>query len=154
EHAAELESDFKAILESAVISASLSSFERWRSDILKADKPSRIDEALRLLPALDGLNEAARAQAIAKLAKLFAASPYGFAYLLMAPRAMVRAAAVEAIGASGNASLNHLLINALGDQDAFVAARAARVLGPESAKQMSDPVGDWRAWSYHQILRA
>src|SRR4030095_3940800 len=94
----------------------------------KTADPARIDELLTLVPALDGASPSERTRATARLAQGFAGTPEAAIDLLMDRRAMVRAAAVEAIAASGNRALVKFLLLAARDKDAFVADRAAAAL--------------------------
>jgi hypothetical protein len=69
---------FKAVVQSAVIFRNAfdqSIFEADRKHAIKDDKPARIDEAQALAAALNGVDPAARAKAVAGLAAIFNSSP-------------------------------------------------------------------------------
>ncbi|MGA9769677.1 MAG: transglutaminase domain-containing protein [Blastocatellia bacterium] len=128
DHVSAVEPHFKAVVQSAIIFGDMEKLDQLRTSVLKTSKPGRIDEALLLAPALDGVDAGLRQKAVSSLAKLFAESPDAALDFTEDPRPMVRAAAVEAIGISGNLSLKDFLFEALRDPDAFVVERAAKAL--------------------------
>src|SRR6185503_1980659 len=115
-----VEPQFKAVVQSATIFGDMTKLDRLRAAALKDNKPGRIDEALLLAPALDGVDAEARRKAVASLARMFIESPDAVLDLTEDPRPMVRAAAVEAIGLSGNLTLKDFLFEAFNDPDALV----------------------------------
>ncbi|HKS39135.1 MAG TPA: transglutaminase domain-containing protein [Blastocatellia bacterium] len=123
-----VEPQFKAVVQSAIIFGDMAKLDQLRAATLKADKPGRIDEALLLAPALDGTDAEARRKAVASLARMFVESPDAVLDLTEDPRPMVRAAAIEAIGLSGNLTLKDFLFEAFNDPDALVVERAAKAL--------------------------
>src|SRR5437016_2667466 len=126
----EIEPSFKAVIQSVNIlgEAQFGSFESLRAETIKESKPARIDEVQQLASTLNSLDHAARNTSIDKLAAVYAASPDSAIDLIMDRRAMVRAAAVEAIGLSRNATLSEFLFRALEDREAFVAERSAKAI--------------------------
>ena len=123
-----VEPHFKAVVQSAIIFGDMTKLDQLRAAALKTDKPGRIDEAFLLAPALDGVDAEARRKAVSSLARMFVESPDAVMDLTEDPRPMVRAAAVEAIGLSGNLTLKDFLFKAFDDPDAFVVERAAKAL--------------------------
>jgi len=131
ERAAEMEPYFKGVIQSALIfrkSFGYYGFKSARAMAFEKDEPVRIDEAQAIAPDLDSLDIAARAKAVEKLASLFATNPDPALDLLADSRSMVRAAAVDAIVASGNKRLVDILLFVLDDFEPFVFERAAKRL--------------------------
>lgn len=140
----EVEPFFKAVIQSVSLPGAplFAAFEALRSEAIKEAKPTRIDEVQQLTGTLNGLDPAARRASIEKLGSLFATSPDAAIDLVLSRRALVRAAAIEAIGLSRNAALSKFLFTALEDREVFVAERAAR-----SIAAMREAVGRLRSIS-------
>jgi tetratricopeptide (TPR) repeat protein len=157
--AAEVEPYFKAVIQSSIISNSVTSaaFNLTHSQEFKENKPGRIDETLVLIDALDSSDAPSRAKAISSLSKIFANSPESAIDLLNDRRPMIRAAAVEAIELSKNAKLGVFLIDALDDNDSFAAERAAKAFAaiePQFGKWLINHISTWHIMGYQKILRA
>ena len=157
--AAEIEPLLKAVVESTVLLGELPDslgFELLRAANAAWNKPARIDPALALIPALDGLAPAERLRAVVRLTELFARSPEAAIDLLIDRRVMVRAAAVEALGASGNRELDAFLLRALTDRDAFVADRAAAALAtlPDPVAQLRKSTDNWISAGFQEMMNA
>lgn len=130
-NAAEIEPYFKGVMQSVLIfrlGFAHENFKSARAMAFEKDEPVRIDEAQAIAPDLDSLDIAARARAIEKLTSLFAINPDPALDLLADSRSMVRAAAVDAIVASGNKRLVEILLFVLDDSEPFVYERAAKRL--------------------------
>lgn len=126
---AEIEPSFKAIVQSVVLlddKLDYAGFDALRSSAVKDIKPARVDEVQALADSFATLDGSSRAANINKLANVFASSPDTALDLALDGRAMVRAAAIEAIVQSRNRALDKFLLRALNDPEAFVAQKAAR----------------------------
>src|SRR5689334_6907976 len=123
--AAEVEPYFKAVVESAIVSGAGPNilFELMHDSTFDASRPVRMDEALALVPALDSMSANERARATTRLTELFARTPESVIDLTIDRRAMVRAAAIEALAASQNRTLLKFLVRATNDPEVFVADR-------------------------------
>ncbi len=144
---AETEPFFKAIVQSVKITTEglFKAYEALRVAAIKETKPARIDEVQRLTIALNGFDAPARRASIDKLASVFATSPDAGIDLVLDRRAMVRAAAIEAIGLSRNTSLTEFLFTALEDKETFVAERAAKGIAamPDVLVRLRSHSLDW-----------
>jgi tetratricopeptide (TPR) repeat protein len=156
--AAEIEPYFKAVVESAIVSGAGPNtlFELMHEAEFNANQPTRMDETLALVPALDGTLPAERARAIARLSQLFAHTPEAVIDLSVDRRAMVRAAAVEAIAASGNRVLIKFLLRATNDSGVFVADRAAAALAklPDAVALLRDYTHQWTMVGFQELMNA
>jgi tetratricopeptide (TPR) repeat protein len=157
-----IEPYFKGVVQSAVIFGSATAsmkmdldyddFESLRKSTLKESTPARIDEVQSLVSDLDGRDPAARARAVTRLASLFAASPDSAIDLVLENRPLARAAAVEAIAASGNKALDPFLFRAIGDRNSYVAARSASEIAsrPNAVALIKSEIG---LVDYTRLLR-
>ncbi len=156
--AAEIEPQFKAVIESTIVSGAGPNilFEVLHKSEFNANQPVRMDEALGLVPALDGTAPAERARAIARLSELFARVPESVIDLTIDRRAMVRAAAIEALAASGNRALVKFLLRATNDPDAFVADRAAAAFAklPDAVAMLREETQQWADAAVQPVLNA
>ena len=167
---AEVEPFFKAVIQSVNLpGASLfAAFEGLRTEAIREVKPTRIDEVQQLTGTLNGFDPAVRRASIEKLGSVFATSPDAAIDLVLNRRAMVRAAAIEAIGLSKNTALSKFLFTALEDREVFVAERAARSIAamPDAVGRLRSSSLEWqriepvaRVWSFltkdrrNEILR-
>jgi hypothetical protein len=137
---AQLEPYFKAVVQSVILTSEIRgiTFDEARQSAFKQTGPARVDEVQTLAAVIDGIDPPTRQKAVARLAEIFAASPEAAIDLLIDRRQIVRAAAIEAIGLSGNKSLFKFIIGPLhqtwGELDFYVFERAARALARLRAK--------------------
>jgi tetratricopeptide (TPR) repeat protein len=133
-NASDIEPYFKAIVQSVVLldKYDYDSFAALRSTAIKDSIPRRVDEVQLLAASFSSLDGATRQASIKKLAGIFAATPDMAIDLLLDRRAMVRAAAVEAVVQSGNSALSDFVMRAVGDRELYVAQQAARSIAGNS----------------------
>lgn len=157
--AAEIEPLFKATILSTLFPRSViyhEEFEVIRLKKFPQSSPSRIDEVLSLVPALDGVDQSSRSKAISSLAGFFSSSPDQAIDLLLDRRPMVRAAVIDAMEKSRNPSLIEFLMDAIADRETYVANHAALAIA-----RQQDPVAllrrrfdNWSLFDYPYFLRA
>lgn len=159
EHIAELEPYFRAVVQSVIVvdKEKYTSFADLRSRAIKESKPARVDEVQSIAATVNALDAAERDKAIARLASIFSSAPDRTLDLVIDPRPMVRAAAIEAIARSRNHALDPFLLKALHDPEAFVSARAGRAVAsmPNVVEALRNESFDWfnteqiaRVWSF------
>ncbi len=127
-HAPEVEPYFKAVVQSVsfVNTMRLESFETDRSGI-SLDSPAPVKE-LQEIVALLNEPKTNRSPLVDRLAALFKSTPHVPLDLLLDRRALVRAAAVEALAKTDNKAFRPFLWDALDDSELIVAEPAARKL--------------------------
>ncbi|HLE62535.1 MAG TPA: hypothetical protein VI750_05310, partial [Pyrinomonadaceae bacterium] len=125
---AEIEPYLKAVVQSVSLlhGFDYETFNERRASAIKETKPQRVDEVQSLVASLSTLGPSTRQASVAKLASIFASSPDTAIDLVLDRRPMVRATVFEAIAQSRNSELDKFLLEALNDQELFVAEQAAR----------------------------
>ena len=125
-HAAELEPFFKAVVQSVVfVSEDYSTLESLRSSIIKTSTPGPINEIESIVAAL-GEATSDRESTINRLASLFSTHADVTIDLLLDRRPLIRAAAVQALARTSNATLKPFLWEMVDDDELIVAEAAAR----------------------------
>jgi tetratricopeptide (TPR) repeat protein len=156
--AADVEPYFKAVIETAVIFESdghSQLFEKLRSAAMQDEKPARVDEVRSLVRVITGFDSESRDKAIDALALIYKSTPDSAIELVMDRRPLVRAAAIEAVARSSNRALNGFLVQALADESADVAFRAARWLSrrEDAVKLLRDDSAGWEGLQVERVMR-
>ncbi len=148
--AASIEPIFRTVVESTALVTDPS-----RIDEVSKSAPAPLAERNAIVQVVDSTSQTARVEAAGRLAEMCRSFPQAVADLLLDARPIVRATAVDAIGACGDPAHDELLFAALGDADPFVSERAARAVAhrPNAVALLRERYDDWHAVSSGELAR-